>query len=236
MSLGALKLRDNLVIQESGGEWLVYDPDSGEVHLFLEPTARVCNLLRAGESWERLVASVGEDEVESILAVLEQKKLLASDGISRRSFLSKAASVAALVLTVATPIPAAAASACVTRGNTRCTSTNGTSCTPCTTSANPNSQCNTRTCSNQYRFVAPRVPRPVPTACSGLNVGARVCPSTNLACFEFLTRNGHPASALVGTSCRDLSAGGANSNSSCATARANAAPQGTFCRYFCCSG
>lgn len=227
-----LKLRENLILQENGDELLVYDPDSHEVHLLREPLVTICHALQAGQTWDQLADAHPKEELESALTILEQKKLLRSDGLTRRSFLSNAAAVAALVVTVAAPRPVAAASNCVTNGNTNCTATDGQSCTPCTTGAVPNPQCRRRTCTNRYEFLAPTVPSPRPAVCSGFDVGDRVCPEDSPACYRRI--GGGEPSTLIATDCRNLSTGGPHENQDCTAARRNARRSGQRCRYFCC--
>lgn len=226
------KLRDDLVIQEIGEEWLVYDPSTQDVHLLSESVAKTCRLLEKGMAWEQLIAQIPQGDLETALAILEQKKLLVLDGLSRRSFLARAAA-ASLVLSVTAPRPAMAASGCVTQGDSNCSQTDGTGCTPCTDSGTVNSQCNSKTCSNRYRFTAPQVPFPRPSACAGVSIGSRVCPGNNLACYRAISGGTEP-SQYTSTSCRDLSAGGGNQNPSCTSARSGATLNGIRCIYFCC--
>ena len=225
------KLRDDLIIQEMGDEWLVYDPATKEVHLLSQRVVKVFRSFEESQSPGQLGDSCAA-EFEAVHEALEQKKLLVGDGLSRRSLLTRAAA-AALVLSVSAPRPAMAASTCITRGDNNCSRSDGNGCTRCTDSGTENSECNSKTCSNRYRFTAPQVPFPRPSACSSFSVGARVCPGNNLACYRAISGGTEP-SEYRSTDCRNLSTGGANQDPSCTTARANALLNGTRCIYFCC--
>lgn len=143
----------HLVVQAVGRELLVYDPDTTRVHRLEPLAATVFQACRQGDDRQETAVRVGQAELRRALAELQAAGLVAdgAPGMSRRQALALGG--AALVTTLAVPLPAAAQSApCVINCVANCNGTN--LCAPATPGPAPDALCATTFCGAQYTFAA----------------------------------------------------------------------------------
>lgn len=157
------KRSDTLIDQDVPGGLVVYDPGRAQAH-FLNESAAVVFRHCDGRSGILAVARkvspaapvgasmaavrIALDHLTRSGLVPERKR--AEGGPSRRDFVKmwgKAAVVIPVIMSVGAPVPASAASACVTTPP-GCTAAD---CTPCTTSATADGQCATKFCGRAYQ-------------------------------------------------------------------------------------